>query len=113
MRGFFRWLRADRRGVALHPVRILDLDTEPVLIYRRLENILRDVVGGHVTDAVPPHRIEAAFGLIDSERLSITIDATVEGSRVTLQSRRIAAAPQSAVASPYIETIARLLQRGE
>jgi hypothetical protein len=110
VRFFLKWLRGDRpAGVALHPSRTIDVESPAAAAFDRCIAIVQDDLGGHVTGSVRPSSIEAAFGLVNSERLTISIEPMEQTScRVTLQSRRIAA-PQPPGASPYVERIARIL----
>jgi hypothetical protein len=97
-------------GVALHPARTIELPVHAGRAFDLCTEIVRNDLGGHLMLSDPPHAIEAAFGLINSERLAIAIEPAGDSScRVTLQSRRIAA-PQSFTASQYVDTLASKLE---
>ena len=112
MKFFLKWLKIDRpSGVALHPSRTVELDLPQVAAYERCRTIVTDVLGGNITSEDSPRAIDASFGLVNSERISISIEAVGENtSRVLIQSRRLLSA-EAPVRSNYVETIARTLAR--
>lgn len=97
MRFLLRWLRIERPpGVALHPIRIVQLQAGPEQAYGRCAAIVEQTLGGHITAHDAPSLLEASFGLVNSERISLSIEARADGgSTVRLQSRRLAGAQQT------------------
>lgn len=112
MRFLLRWLRIERPpGVALHPIRIVQLQARPEQAYARCAAIVEQTLGGHITAHAAPSSLEASFGLVNSERISVSIEALGEGgSTVRLQSRRLAGAQQTQE-SVYLARFAKELAR--
>lgn len=112
MRYLFKWLKVERpSGVALHPSRTLELDVAPQEAFARCTQGIEQILGGAVREADSERgRIEATFGLIDSERMSVSV-LPLEGgrSRVVIESRRGASAAP-AKPSAYVQALAQFLQ---
>lgn len=110
MHFFRKWLKIDRpSGVALHPSRVLELPIAQTDAYDRCRTIVIHTLGGNITSEDPPRSLDASFGLVNSERISISIEsADANASRVRIQSRRLLSA-EAPVTSNYVETIARTL----
>jgi|SRR5579884_1106785 len=114
MRFLFKWLRVERPpGVALHPSRTIELDAPPSQAFRRSIEGIDRVLGGIVRDSNPDLRtIEATFGLINSERLTVRVEALErDRSRVIIESRRgvTGEAPRG---SQYVDALANFLLSG-
>ncbi len=75
---------------------------------------VEQVLGGTIAVAEPDRgSIEAAFGLIGSERLSILVEPLdAQRSRISLQSRR-GARPQAAPASHYVDALCNYLMTSQ
>ncbi len=111
MRFLLKWLRPERPpGVALHPSRTIELDMPPAQAFERSMEGIERILGGYVRDSDADRgAIEATFGLVNSERLMVTVQP-LEGdrSRVIIESRRGASAEQRA-ASQYVDALANYL----
>jgi len=110
MQFLMKWLRLERpSGAVLHPARTVEVDASAVDTFARCERIIRDVLGGNIDSPRPPRSMEASFGLVNSERLSVFIEPlSPQACRVTIQSRRMASA-EPAVKSSYVEALVRAL----
>jgi hypothetical protein len=112
MRFLFKWLRVERpAGVALHPSRMIELPTPPATAFERSIEGIDRVLGGIVRDADRTHfTIEATFGLINSERLTVRIEAIPgDRSRVIIESRRgVTGEPPRG--SQYVDALAKFLE---
>lgn len=109
---FLKWLRVERpSGVALHPARRVDLDLPPADAFDRCIRGIEEVLGGAVRERDKAGGfIEASFGLINSERMNVRIEPREEGgSRVRIESRRLASAQQASESS-YVQALAEFLQ---
>ena len=107
------WLRVDRPpGVAINPSRTLELDAAPAQIFEQAVTGIEQLLGGHIAARNPDAgSIEAVFGLVNSERLNVTIRSLGEDkSRVTIESRRGAIAQQPGPSS-YVDALAQYLER--
>lgn len=112
MRYLLKWLKPERpSGVALHPSRTLELDVPPPRAFQRCTQGIEDVLGGIVRESDPARgRIEATFGLVDSERISVSVTPLeAERSRVLIESRR-GASVGPAKPSAYVKALADFLQ---
>lgn len=113
MRFLRTWLRVERpSGVALHPSRTIELDPSPAVVFERCIGAVRDVLGGHV-DSQDAERgtLEASFGLINSERLTVAIESMGENrTRVVIEARRGALSDQPR-SSAYVDSLADFLLR--
>lgn len=108
------WLRVERpQSVALHPSQTLELDEPYSTAFERCVRGIEDVLGGVIRDSSEQRgSIEAAFGLINSERLTCTLTSLDERrTRVLIESRRGASA-QPAKSSQYVRALAEFLQSG-
>ena len=109
------WLRIDRpSGIAPHASETIEVDCTGAQAFAQCVAGIETVLGGVVRDADERvGRIEATFGLIDSERLTCTI-TPLGGSRarVVIESRR-GASPQPAKPSQYVRTLAAFLRPAE
>jgi hypothetical protein len=113
MKHLRNWLRPERPpGVSLHPARTVEVPASQPVVFDTLVSGIQQVLGGNVS-AVDTERgtMEATFGLVNSERLSITVAGSDAGStRVTIEARRGAVADQPA-SSSYVDALANFLQR--
>lgn len=109
------WLRIERpTGIAPNASCRLDLDLAYEDAWRKCIRGIEDVLGGVVRESDRERgTIEATFGLINSERLSCTLQT--QGDRTTqilIESRRgIAAEPPKP--SQYVRALAEFLQSGD
>jgi hypothetical protein len=112
MRYLFKWLKPERpSGVALHPSRTVELDVPPAQAFARCIEGVEHLLGGIVRESDADRgRIEATFGLVDSERISVSVTPLEEErSRVLIESRRGALAGP-AKPSQYVKALAEFLQ---
>ena len=112
MRFLRRWLRVERPpGVALFPARTLEIPADAARVYDRCVSAIEDVLGGHVYQGDrTAGAIEAGFGLVNSERLRVTIENHGENAaRVRIESRRGAISEQPH-GSSYVDTLANVLE---
>ena len=112
MRFLFRWLRMERpAGVALHPTRTLELELSPDEAFERALRGSEHTLGGVIRDCNKRLRtFEATFGLINSERITITVQPLEKRrSRVSIESRRLASG-QAPPASQYVDVLADYLR---
>lgn len=105
------WLRIERSPVALHASQTLDLDSRYEHAFEACVRGIEDVLGGIVRERdLPRGRIEATFGLVDSERLRCCLTALdADRTRVLIESRR-GARPEPAKPSQYVRALAQFLQ---
>lgn len=107
----FKWLRPERpSGVALHPVRIVELAEPLEAAYARCAEGIERVLGGVIRETDERHtRIDATFGLVNSERITVTLEP-MDGAhtRVTIESRRVLSA-EPARTSQYVGELAKFL----
>ncbi len=111
----FKWMRIDRPfGVGLHPSRTVDVNLAPRDALERCRTGIEGVLGGTVRHEDVQHgELEAAFGLIFSERLTCAVTQLEEGrSRIAIESRQ-GAHPTAAPSSLYVEALARYLMTEE
>lgn len=111
---FFKWLRPERpSGVALHPTQTVDVQLPPARAFERCVEGIENVLGGVVRERDAQHgTIDATFGLVNSERISVTVEPLEDGgSRVIIESRRVLSA-EPPRASPYVGALARFLHSG-
>lgn len=110
---FFRdWLRIERpSGVALHAAQTIELDLPCDEAFALCARGIEDVLGGAIRSRDEQHGvIEATFGLIDSERMTCTLESLGERrTRAIVESRR-GARPEPARASRYVRALAEFLQ---
>ena len=107
MRFLLKWLRPERPpGVGLHPMRSVELDLSPAQTFGRSIHGIEQILGGIVRDSDRARgKIEATFGLINSERISVTVEPLDGGrSRVTIESRR-GVSGQPPAGSQYIDAL--------
>ncbi len=104
-----KWLRPQRPpGVALHPTRAVELDVPAAQAFERARYGVEHVLGGIVRES-QGGTLEAAFGLIDSERLTIAVEPLSQNrSRVTVESRRRAGSDPG-LRSPYVDALCAFL----
>lgn len=111
MRFFRKWLSIDRPpGIALNPARTVEITGSAADVLERCITGIEGVLGGH-TDAIDRSRgeIEASFGLVNSERLTISIEpAGANTTRVRIASRRGAISQQPRESS-YVDALATFL----
>ncbi|MFN2448860.1 MAG: hypothetical protein ABR508_03575 [Candidatus Baltobacteraceae bacterium] len=88
---FRKWLRVERpAGVAPYAARAVELPVPAHEVLTLCESAVRDVLGGTIAQSEPQNGfLEARFGLVDSERLTITVEAAgPQLTRVRVQARR-------------------------
>lgn len=111
MKFFRNWLRVDRpSSAALHPTRTLVIEAPASAVYAACISAIEHTLGGHVYEQnAAAGRIDATFGLVNSERLSVTLAALEEEkTRVTVESRRGALSQQRA-SSDYVDALTNYL----
>ncbi len=110
---FFRdWLRVERPpGVAPTASQTIVLERPCERLFQECIRGVEDVLGGSVRESDSQSgRIEATFGLVNSERLRCTIEKLDEHrTRVTVESRRGASA-EPAKPSQYVRALVEFLQ---
>src|SRR5579884_983663 len=110
---FFRdWLRVERpSGVALHPLQRLELERPYEAVFSECLRGIESVLGGIVRERDEHRgRIEATFGLVDSERLTCIVEPVDAGrTRVVIESRRGASA-EPPKPSQNVRALAEFLQ---
>ncbi len=114
MRFLRNWLRVDRPpGVAPSAAQTIELQQPYAQAFEGCVRGVEDVLGGSVRESdTQSGRIEATFGLIDSERLSCTLLALDPNrTRISIESRRGASA-EPAKPSQYVRALAEFLQTG-
>ena len=107
----FKWLRPERpSGVALHPIRIVDLEEPLETVFARCTEGIERVLGGVIRETDAAHsRIEATFGLINSERITVKLEAIENAhTRVTIESRRVLST-EPVRTSQYVGELAKFL----
>jgi hypothetical protein len=112
MRFFMKWLKIERpAGVALHPTRTVELDAAPEDAFDRCLRGIEHVLGGIVRESDRARgRIEASFGLVNSERMTVTVqELQPQRSRVVIEARR-GASFEPAKPSQYVTALAQYLQ---
>lgn len=110
----FKWLRPERPGgVALHPVRIVELDEPVEAAYGRCAQGIERVLGGVIRETDERHtHIDATFGLVNSERITVTLEPVNDArTRVTIESRRVLSA-EPVRTSQYVGELAKFLSPG-
>ena len=108
------WLRVERpAGVALHPVRTVEIDGPVADAYARCVTGIEQILGGNIAARDPvAGTLEARFGLVNSERLTVSIERLEESrTRVTIEARRGAIPEQPQQSSSYVDALARYLQQ--
>jgi hypothetical protein len=112
VRYLFKWLKVERPpGVALHAARTIELNEPASDVFTSVRRAIEDVLGGAVQDSDDVSgTVEATFGLVNSERITVRIAAIdTQSSRVVIESRR--GAGSGVRQSHYVEALARSLQR--
>ncbi len=105
-------LRVERPpGVALHASETVEVEAPFDAVFTRCVRGIEDVLGGAVRECSEERgSIEATFGLIDSERLTCTVQRIgADRTRVVIESRRGASA-EPARPSQYVRALAEFLQ---
>ena len=108
----WKWLRPERpSGVALHPSQTVELELPYEAAFERCVEGIEGVLGGIVRDSDVQHgRIDATFGLVNSERLTVTVERIDDKrSRAIIESRR-GLSMQPARGSDYVTALARYLK---
>lgn len=111
MRYLLKWLRPERPpGVALHPSRTIELDMPAARAFVRSMEGIERILGGYVRESDAARgTIEATFGLVNSERLMVTVQQLEsDRSRVIIESRR-GASPEARESSQYVDALANYL----
>jgi hypothetical protein len=106
------WLRVQRPpGVALHPSQTVELASPLDAVFALCVRGIEDVLGGVVREGDAERgRVEATFGLVDSERLTCTLEPLeAQHTRVIIESRR-GASVEPAKSSQYVRALADFLQ---
>lgn len=99
-------------GVALHPTRTIELDVPAQLVFQRSIEGVEITLGGIIREKNEQSRtIEATFGLINSERITVSVFPTgADSSRVVIESRRgVSGEPPRT--SQYVDALADYLQK--
>jgi hypothetical protein len=112
MRFFLKWLKIERpSGVALHPTRKLELEGSRDAVFDRCLRGIEQILGGIVREADRERgTIEATFGLVNSERITVTLQAMEpERTRVVIEARR-GASFEPAKPSQYVTALAKYLE---
>lgn len=105
------WLRVDRpSSAALHPTRTVVVEAPTAAVYDACVFAIEHTLGGHVYEQnAAGGRIDATFGLVNSERLTVTLaDVEETKTRVTVESRRGALSEQRA-SSDYVDALVNYL----
>jgi hypothetical protein len=108
----FKWLRPQRpSGVALHPSRTIEVDMPFEVAFDRCIEGIEGALGGVVRERNPERgTIEATFGLVNSERMSVALQRMDDGrTRVIIESRR-GLTTEPARSSQYVDALAQYLQ---
>jgi hypothetical protein len=108
---FFKWLRVQRpSGVALHPTRTVELEMQPAQAFDRAVHGIEQILGGIVGESDRARgTIEATFGLINSERITVAVEPLEDNrSRVVIESRR-GVSGQPPTKSQYVDALANYL----
>lgn len=105
-----RWLRVERpSGVWLNPSTTIAVDAPIDDVFARALRGIEWTLGGHIRAADrDAGTIEASFGLVNSERLTCTLEADGATTRVRITSRRGPDAEQRR-RSDYVEALAAYL----
>ncbi len=114
MRFLLKWLRPERPpGVALHPSRTIELDMPAAQAFVRSMEGIEQILGGYVRESDAARAtIEATFGLVNSERLMVSVQQLENNrSRVIIESRR-GASPEARKGSQYVDALANYLLNG-
>lgn len=109
---FFKWLRPERpAGVALHPSQTVEIDTPYDVAFDRCIEGIEGALGGVVRERdIERGTIEATFGLVNSERMTVTLQRIADGrTRVIIESRR-RLTTEPARESQYVKALAHVLQ---
>lgn len=109
------WLRVERpAGVATHASQTLELEEPYEAAFAKCVRGIEDVLGGAVRERDEQRgTIEAAFGLVNSERLTCTLSRIDERhTRVIIESRRGASA-EPAKPSQYVRALGEFLTKPE
>lgn len=115
MRFLFKWLRIERPpGVALHPRRMVELDMPAAQAFERATTGVEFVLGGVIRESDSARGvIEATFGLVNSERMTVSIEGVdLTKSRVLIETRRGVSGQQPS-RSDYVEALANYLQTAD
>lgn len=108
----WKWLRPERpSGVALHPSQTVELDLPYDAAFTRCIEGIERVLGGVVREReVQRGRIDATFGLVNSERLSVTVERIDDNrTRAIVESRRNVSM-EPARSSQYVSALAEFLR---
>lgn len=111
MRFLRKWLSVERpQGVSLNPSRTIEIEAPAGDVFDRCMKAVEQVLGGHADTADRKRgEIEATFGLINSERLSISFESlSTDRTRVRIQSRRGAISQQPRESS-YVDALTSFL----
>lgn len=115
MRFLRNWLRIERPpGVALHPTRTVLMQVPTGEAFARAVDGIERLLGGVVRERNPLQgTLEATFGLLNSERITVTIKPnTPESSRVLIESRR-GVSGEAPRASQYVDALAQFLSKDD
>lgn len=111
----WKWLRPERpSGVALHPSQTIELDVPFDAAFQLCIRGIESVLGGVVRESDPQRgRIDATFGLVNSERLTVIVERIDESrSRAIVESRR-GLSMEPARSSQYVSALADFLRNAK
>ena len=104
-----KWLRVEKpAGIAPYTSRVVDVAAEPAAAYAVCMHGIEVTLGGTLESADPVRRhIEARFGLVNSERLSVDIEPgdAGTGSRVRVVARPALGTGTAAPSSTYVDAL--------
>lgn len=109
-----KWLGLEkpRAQASLHPRRDLELDLDYDTAYDRVLASIEAAIGANVTlDDRPAGRIEAAFGVVNSERIACTIESLGEARTALRIEARFPAASDVPQRSGAVDALADTLRR--
>lgn len=109
------WLRVQRpAGVAPHASQTVELEEPYAQAFRKCVRGIEDVLGGIVRESDERRgSIEATFGLINSERLTCTLERLDEQRTRAIVTSRRGASAEPAKPSQYVRALADYLTKRE
>lgn len=109
------WLRVQRpAGVAPHASQSVELDEPFAQAFRKCIRGIEDVLGGIVRDSDEQRgSIEATFGLVDSERLTCTLERVDDNHTRAIVTSRRGASAEPAKPSQYVRALTEFLTKDE
>lgn len=108
------WLRVERpAGIAPATSQRIEIDLPFADAWHKCMHGIEEVLGGAVREADERQgSIEATFGLVNSERLSCSLQMRGEGATEVLIVSRRGASAEPAKPSQYVRALAEFLQTG-